>query len=93
MVTDYVTFAYLTDVFVLEEFQRRGLARWMMRAIREVVASWPLLRGMLIMTNDKATAKLYECELGALPFDEGPSAGLVLLEVPGSSAKGVPEDH
>jgi GNAT superfamily N-acetyltransferase len=93
VVTDYVTFAYLTDVFVLKQFQRKGLGHWMMAAVKEVVAAWPLLRGMLIMTHDKAAAKMYERELGALPFDEGPSAGLVLLEVPGSSAKDVPEDH
>ncbi|KAI9151891.1 GNAT family N-acetyltransferase [Paramyrothecium foliicola] len=93
VVTDYVTFAYLTDVFVLEEFQRRGLGHWMMRAIRENVDSWPQLRGMLIMTHDKATAKMYERELGALPFEEGPSAGLVMLEVPGTAAKPTPAAH
>ncbi|KAF4595892.1 Acyl-CoA N-acyltransferase [Ophiocordyceps camponoti-floridani] len=91
MVTDYVTFAYLTDVFVLSEFQRRGLATWMMRAVKEVVDEWPNLRGLMLMTHDKDAARMYTRELGAVDFDKGPSAGLVLLEMGGKGQKDVPE--
>ncbi|KAK5987786.1 Putative acetyltransferase [Cladobotryum mycophilum] len=93
VITDQVTFAYLTDVFIIEEFQRRGLASWMMRALKEIVDEWPNLRGLVLMTHDKAAAKMYQRELGALDWDEGPSAGLVLLEMPGGGVKDVPEDH
>ncbi|KAJ4158616.1 uncharacterized protein LMH87_009134 [Akanthomyces muscarius] len=93
VVTDYVTFAYLTDVFILEDYQRRGLASWMMRALKEVVDGWPNLRGLVLMTHDSAAARMYQRELGALGFDEGPSAGLVVLEMPGNGVKDVPEDH
>jgi GNAT superfamily N-acetyltransferase len=41
VVTDYATFAYLCDVYVLEEHRGRGLAKWMMS---EVIAH-PALRG------------------------------------------------
>jgi GNAT superfamily N-acetyltransferase len=92
VVTDYVTFAYLTDVFVLEDFQRRGLGHWMMAAIKETVASWPQLRGMIILTHDDAASQMYKRDLGALPFEKGPSAGLNVLEVPGLAAKATP-DH
>ncbi|KAM3499804.1 hypothetical protein MY10362_006966 [Beauveria mimosiformis] len=93
VVTDYVTFAYLTDVFILDDYQRRGLASWMMRALKEVVDGWPNLRGLVLMTHDSAAARMYQRELGALDFDEGPSAGLVVLEMPGNGVKDVPEDH
>ncbi|PHH67864.1 hypothetical protein CDD80_453 [Ophiocordyceps camponoti-rufipedis] len=93
MVTDYVTFAYLTDVFVLSEFQRRGLATWMMRAVKEVVDEWPNLRGLMLMTHDKDAARMYTRELGAVDFDKGPSAGLVLLEMGGRGQKDVPEEE
>jgi GNAT superfamily N-acetyltransferase len=33
VVTDYATFAYLADVFVLEAHRGRGLGKWMMQVI------------------------------------------------------------
>ncbi|VUC27489.1 unnamed protein product [Clonostachys rosea] len=93
LVTDYVSFAYLTDVFVLRDYQRRGLASWMIRSIKEVVMEWPDLRGLTLMANDKISARMYERDLGALEFDKGPSAGLIMLEMPGRAEKGVPKDH
>src|SRR4051812_24915624 len=32
-VTDYATFAYLADVFILEPYRGRGLARWLIASI------------------------------------------------------------
>ena len=51
VVTDYATFAYIGDVFVLEDYRGRGLARWLM----EVIAAHPRLqglRGWLLATRD-----------------------------------------
>jgi GNAT superfamily N-acetyltransferase len=93
LVTDYTTFAYLTDVFVVREHQRRGLAKWMVRGVKEIVTEWPLLRGLLLMTDNETTAEMYKRELGAVDFDKGPSAGLILLELEGNSCKQVPEGH
>lgn len=42
VVTDRATFAYLADVFVLEEHRGRGLGSW----LTEVVLSHPELRGL-----------------------------------------------
>lgn len=93
LVTDYVTFAYLTDVFTFPEYQRRGLASWMMRSIKEMVDEWPDLRGLMLMTHDKSAAQMYEKTLGAVDFDKGPSAGLTMLEMAGAAEKDVPKDH
>ena len=93
VVTDYVTIAYLTDVFVIEEFQRKGLASWMMRALKELVDGWPNLRGLMLMTHDQTAARMYEKTLGAVDFDKGPSAGLVMLEMEGRGSRDVPADH
>lgn len=41
VVTDYATFAWLADVFVLDEFRGRGLAKWLV----EVIISHPELQG------------------------------------------------
>ena len=41
VVTDYATFAYLGDVFILEEFRGQGLSKWLM----ETILSHPQLQG------------------------------------------------
>jgi GNAT superfamily N-acetyltransferase len=33
LITDYTTFAYLADVFVLEEHRGKGLSKWLMEVI------------------------------------------------------------
>lgn len=51
VVTDHATFAYLCDVYVLEEHRGRGLSKWMMR---EVMAH-PALAGarrVMLATRD-----------------------------------------
>jgi len=51
VVTDRATFAYLADVFVLESHRGRGLAVWLMEAIR----AHPDLQGLrrwILMTRD-----------------------------------------
>jgi GNAT superfamily N-acetyltransferase len=51
VVSDYATFAYIGDVFVVEGFRGRGLARWLM----EVIVGHPRLQGLrrwLLATRD-----------------------------------------
>lgn len=33
VITDYVTFAYLADVFILENYRGKGLSKWLMEVI------------------------------------------------------------
>jgi GNAT superfamily N-acetyltransferase len=35
VVTDFATFAYLGDVFILEDFRGQGLSKWLMETITE----------------------------------------------------------
>jgi ribosomal protein S18 acetylase RimI-like enzyme len=64
LITDYVTFAYLTDVYVLREHQGKGLGRWMMECLNEVLTSWPGLRRTMLAVSDPNAVKLYEKTLG-----------------------------
>jgi GNAT superfamily N-acetyltransferase len=51
VVTDYATFAYVGDVFVLEPWRGRGLSRWMM----ECMVAHPELQGFrrwALLTRD-----------------------------------------
>jgi GNAT superfamily N-acetyltransferase len=57
VITDYATFAYLGDVFVLESHRGRGLSRWLM----EVIVAHPELQGFrrwVLLTRD--AHRLYE---------------------------------
>lgn len=48
VVTDYATFAYIGDVFILEEFRGQGLSKWMMQAVVEHPALQGIRRWMLL---------------------------------------------
>jgi GNAT superfamily N-acetyltransferase len=51
LVTDYATFVYLADVFILKQWRGRGLAKWLV----EVITAHPDLQGMqrwLLFTRD-----------------------------------------
>ena len=51
VVTDYATFAWLADVFILEDHRGKGLSKWLM----EVVVGHPALQGMrrwMLATRD-----------------------------------------
>ncbi len=51
VVSDYATFAWVADVFILEEFRGQGLSKWLM----EVIVSHPELQGLrrwMLATRD-----------------------------------------
>jgi GNAT superfamily N-acetyltransferase len=57
VVSDFATFAYLGDVFILEEYRGKGLSKWLM----DVIISHPDLQGLrrwILATRDAHT--LYE---------------------------------
>lgn len=57
VVTDYATFAYLGDVYILAEFRGNGLSKWLM----ETIVNHPDLQGFrrwVLATKDAHT--LYE---------------------------------
>ena len=42
VITDYATYAYLSDVFILEPFRGQGLSKWLM----DVIVCHPELQGL-----------------------------------------------
>ena len=51
VISDFATFAYLGDVFILPEHRGKGLSKWLM----EVIISYPQLQGLrrfLLTTKD-----------------------------------------
>ncbi len=51
VITDYATFAYIGDVFILNEFRGRGLSKWLM----ETIVNYPDLQNLrrwILATRD-----------------------------------------
>jgi GNAT superfamily N-acetyltransferase len=48
VITDYTTFAYLADVFILEQYRGKGLSKWLMRSIIQHPDLQGLRRWMLL---------------------------------------------
>lgn len=82
MITDGVTFGYLTDVYVLPEYQGKGLGRWMLACLDEVIQAWPHLRRLLLATSGNLL-DLYRKTLGAKDWDERKKKSLVMGFVDG----------
>ena len=57
VVTDYTIFAYLCDVFILEDYQRQGLGKWLTETILDVLDDEGV-RWTMLATRD--AHELYE---------------------------------
>ncbi|KAL1960654.1 hypothetical protein VTO42DRAFT_7233 [Malbranchea cinnamomea] len=64
LITDCITFGYLTDFYVLPEYQGLGLGTWMLKCLEEVLDGWPHLRRFLLLTRSERSKRYYEKLLG-----------------------------
>ncbi|KAM3079654.1 hypothetical protein ACMFMG_006067 [Clarireedia jacksonii] len=82
LITDEVSFAWLTDVYVLPEYQKQGLGKWLMECVNEVVSSWPELRRFVCVASStgEEAKEFYSKMLGLSVFESGKGKhGLVVL--------------
>ena len=66
VVTDYATFGYLADVFIVEQYRGKGLSKWLMKTIMDC----PDLQGLrrwLLATKDAHGLYL---QFGFSPLDK-----------------------
>ncbi|KAK9314828.1 hypothetical protein V1524DRAFT_431423 [Lipomyces starkeyi] len=71
LVTDYMTLAFLTDVFVVPEHQGKGLGKWMIQCVKEFTDAMPGLRRVMFMAKNAPHAvKFYEELLDAKMHDQ-----------------------
>jgi GNAT superfamily N-acetyltransferase len=76
VVTDRATFAWLCDVFVLESYRGRGLARWLVQTIRDHDGLQGLRR-FLLATRD--AHPLY-AQVGFTPLKTPPERWMEILD-------------
>lgn len=59
-ITDRVTFFYLTDVYLLPEWQGQGLGKWLVQCVQEVVEDMPYLRrSMCVVGHGREGAQAF----------------------------------
>ena len=83
LITDHVTLAYLTDVYVLEEEQGKGLGRWLIACMDEVLKEMGYLRRVLLITNEGGGERFYEKELGMKTWGKA-EGGMVIMNRTGA---------
>ena len=68
VVSDKATFAYIGDVFVVDEFRGRGLSKWLM----EVIVAHPELQGLRrwVLATKDAHGLYTQFDFTALKFPE-----------------------
>lgn len=69
LVTDHVTFAYLTDVYVEPEYQGNGLGRWLIECTNDVLMDMPELRRAMLLTSTEKLRKMYNDLMKAKKMD------------------------
>lgn len=80
-----MTFAYLTDMYVLKGYHGTGLGTWVMSCVDEVIRNWPHLRRFVFLTADKMD--FYRKTLGAKDFLESEAETATFGIVEGPAAK------
>lgn len=64
-ISDFVTVAYLTDVYLLPAYRSYGLGKWMMSCVDETFRSMEHFRGMILIVNrGSGEESLYRKHLG-----------------------------
>lgn len=69
LVTDRVTFAYLTDVYVLPEHGGLGLGSWLIDCVKEWVDLMPNLRQLTLITGKGKKEEYYARKLGTTSIE------------------------
>lgn len=85
LVTDKVTFAYLTDVYVLPEWEGRGLGSWTIDCVKEWLALMPNLRQFTLIAGG-GKDKYYARKLGTSKIEDlSSNAGIYVATGPAGS--------
>lgn len=88
LVTDNITFAYLTDLYVVPEHQGRGLGGWLIDCVDELLEPLPYLRWAMLRTSMQKSEESYEKRLGMTVLTSGEiSEGPVMMGKKGKAGR------
>lgn len=64
LVTDKITTAYLTDVYLVPGYRGRALGKWVVQCVDEVFKMFPAMRRTFLVTSPDVGARFYKQALG-----------------------------
>ena len=70
LITDYATVAYLTDVYILPEYQGRGLGKWLIACVKEWWESMPNGRRLIFIASEGQGEDFYGKALGSKRLED-----------------------
>ena len=87
LITDHVTLAYLTDVYVDPEEQGKGLGTWLIECVDEWLKGLNHLRATLLVAGVGTGEEFYAKKLGMKRWSREKS-GAIVMERPGPDYDG-----
>lgn len=70
IITDRVTVAYLTDVYILPEYQSKGLGSWLIDCVKEWTDLLLNLRQLVLVSHEGRKEEYYAKKLGTSRMEE-----------------------
>jgi len=88
-ITDYVTHAYLTDIYVAPDVRRRGLGTWLVECCNDFIGGMPALRKFMLATsNPRRNYRFYQQMLDLTVPEQDPEKHLIMIRSgPGGVAR------
>lgn len=80
-ITDYTTFLYMTDVWVDPAMQGKGLGKWMVQCVQQIIEEIPYLRRSLLFTsNREKSVPFYQQYMDMTVIESGFGDGPIIME-------------
>ncbi|KAF4776314.1 acetyltransferase [Colletotrichum scovillei] len=88
VVTDFVSFAYTTDVWVDPTLQGKGLGRWLVGCVQEVLEPMPYLRKSVLATDSWDKSVPFYEKMMKMSVIGGQPGGQAIMQMKGKGAPG-----
>ncbi|KXH61475.1 acetyltransferase [Colletotrichum salicis] len=91
LVTDFVSFAYTTDVWVDPTMQGNGLGRWLVGCVQETLEPMPYLRKSILATDSWDKSVPFYEKMMKMSVIGGQPGGQAIMQMKGKGAPGYTE--